>query len=663
MKQRGTITIFLCLVLVSISAIICGLVESARIAGVRFYLQIAADSAMDSVFSEYDNKLWEEYRLIARTFSDEEELKMGLGKYAKPYVEESGIYRIHEPEFVIMDRQMLTDEGGAWFEEEASEYMKYKVVSDLVLNADPTTVWKQIKEAESMNEITSDYGLSSKTAVKLEKSLMRIGEHLEAQKGNLQRAADALNATGLNEFVSKANTLKNKSKEIPALVQKYQKLADKLSKEIVDAEEKNKEKWEELSEANQRILEEQIAEFKPYVERDGERRAQVERLLINGEDIRQICEEAIDLANYIMDRKEEEENSAEDTDGDGIIDYYVEYEEYEEDLERLRTLFAQVSIMDIGYEYGVKDEEASDILESMQEALEKGVMELVIPSDRDVQNGKLNLSDLPSRKDRTARSVEHADLLKSLLVNEYALEHFPSFTDNAKRDFAYEMEYIISGDESGRTNLNNVVLQLIGIRSGLNYMHIITNTDKMTKASLLANTIALSTGTPFLNSLIKFLIITVWAMVEAILDVKDLLAGQEVKLIKSPEDWHLDVDKILDIGRNKDLIRTGDFKMGKSEGTEESKEDAFFRMDYKFYLRLLLFLKKQEDKNYRMMDLIQNNLSKSASDFRMKNCIYGVRTKVDVEFETVFSNLGLVRSELSGVAGSYRISTESVKVY
>lgn len=168
-----------------------------------------------------------------------------------------------------------------------------------------------------------------------------------------------------------------------------------------------------------------------------------------------------------------------------------------------------------------------------------------------------------------------------------------------------------------------------------------------------------------MNALIQVLIITVWALVEAVLDVKDLLAGKTVNLIKSPADWHLRADKLLDIGKNRDLIRTGGFS---SEGSasEESSSDPgtdLFTMNYKFYLRLLLFIQKPEDKNYRMMDLIQNNLSKSDPGFKMKHCIYGLRTKVNTEFSTVFSGLGLVRNELDGIGSSYKISTEAVKAY
>lgn len=663
MKQKGTITIFLCLVLVSISALICGLVESARIAGVRFYLQLAVDSAIDSLFSEYDNKLWEEYRLISGVFQNDEEIELGLSKYAKPYVEESGIYQMRDVNFEIMDRQMLTDEGGAWLEEEAYDYMKYKVVSDLILNSDPSDIWKQITEAKSMNKITSDYGLQSQTAIRLEKSLMRIGEHLAEQKQQHQKSMEALQSGNLSLFISHTNTLANNTGKVDSLVQQYSYLADKLERELVDVELSNKELWDDLSDANRNILEEQVSQFKPYIEKNGERRVEVEGLPQDAALTKESAEQATSLAEHIIEQKEAEENSAEDTDGDGIIDYYEEYTEYEEDMERLQEMFGSLHIANIGFAYGVEDEEAADVLSSLQSTLQGGVLELVIPTDRDVQRSYLETLDLPSNVDRTTRNTEDASLIKNILVNEYAIEHFPCFIDDAKKEFSYELEYIIEGGGKNEANLFDVVSKLVGIRSGLNYLHILSDANKMSQADTLANTIASAGGIPYLNFLIKFLIVAVWAMVEAVFDVKDLLAKEEVKLIKTAEDWHLSADKILDIGRDTALIKSGTFSKDGAKSEPVQNKDGWFRMDYKFYLRLLLFLQKPEDRNYRMMDLIQHNLAQSDAGFKVRDCMYSLRTKVHLEFASVFSNLGFVKGELGEIKETYSIGTETVKAY
>ena len=53
MKERvsGQITVFLSLILICVCGLLCGLLESARTAAARCYVEIAACSAMDSLFS------------------------------------------------------------------------------------------------------------------------------------------------------------------------------------------------------------------------------------------------------------------------------------------------------------------------------------------------------------------------------------------------------------------------------------------------------------------------------------------------------------------------------------------------------------------------------------------------------------------------------------
>ena len=69
MKAGGQITVFISLILVCILALICGLLESARMAGARYYLQISAVSSLDSVMSQYYRPLWDQYRIFGLAYS------------------------------------------------------------------------------------------------------------------------------------------------------------------------------------------------------------------------------------------------------------------------------------------------------------------------------------------------------------------------------------------------------------------------------------------------------------------------------------------------------------------------------------------------------------------------------------------------------------------
>ena len=59
MRERGEITVFLAMILLSMCALLCGIVESVRTAGGRYLLRTAMDSSMGSLLAQYHQGLWE----------------------------------------------------------------------------------------------------------------------------------------------------------------------------------------------------------------------------------------------------------------------------------------------------------------------------------------------------------------------------------------------------------------------------------------------------------------------------------------------------------------------------------------------------------------------------------------------------------------------------
>lgn len=132
MKRDGAVTIFLSLILVCVSALLCGLVESARTAGVRFICKRRQTPAR-ILCCEYNNALWDKYRLLLRDYGSDEMLMDRCKLYLDPYVKNSGIYALKDPEIVVEDRKCVTDDGGAWLEKEIASFMKYKIAGDVLV--------------------------------------------------------------------------------------------------------------------------------------------------------------------------------------------------------------------------------------------------------------------------------------------------------------------------------------------------------------------------------------------------------------------------------------------------------------------------------------------------------------------------------------------------
>ena len=88
----GQITVFISMILMILFAFLCVLMESARTAGARWYLQMAASSAMDSVFSQYHRELWDRYRLLFAEYESPEEIEQDFAGFLLPYLETKNWY-------------------------------------------------------------------------------------------------------------------------------------------------------------------------------------------------------------------------------------------------------------------------------------------------------------------------------------------------------------------------------------------------------------------------------------------------------------------------------------------------------------------------------------------------------------------------------------------
>ena len=88
----GQVTVFVSMIMMILFAFLCVLLESARTAGARWYLQMAASSAMDSVFSQYRRGLWDNYRLLFAEYESGEEIEADFAGFLTPYLETDNWY-------------------------------------------------------------------------------------------------------------------------------------------------------------------------------------------------------------------------------------------------------------------------------------------------------------------------------------------------------------------------------------------------------------------------------------------------------------------------------------------------------------------------------------------------------------------------------------------
>lgn len=610
MQKSGQITVFLSLALLCIFSLMCGLIESARMAGARCYLKLAADSAMDSVFSEYHREAWDQYRLFLLEAKDEKEIKDSWNQFMEPYMDSSGWYGMAMESAEVSDRVSITDDGGSHLDKEILDYMKYGIIKGMPDADGAADLLKNLKEASSVESLSQSYSGHTKEAVRLERALEDINDCLRAQKDYWETAQRQLGNYNGSGFRETAQKLKREMDRIPSLVTTYGKRADQLKKNLDETKRKNDALSKNISPEMQKAMAEEANSYETYVNQDGPRRNQVEAL-----------PEHMDIQKIVIQQAMERAEEVEDT-----IDNWV-YDDEEDsgpDFSELwgsvEDIWNRIQISVLSYSNGVKDPEKQRILEQIEGFAEQGLLNLVLPEGSQVSKGMVNSDSFPSAS-MSALEGASINLLERLVFEEYCSRFLTNFCSEEEKEFKYELEYLISGKTNDEDNLKRVVTELVAIREGMNLIHILSDSEKRQEANALASVITGVTGLAPLTGVIAFFIMTVWALGEAIVDVKMLLEGKKTAFIKSRETWNLTLSSLLELG-----------KTGKSSGGKAGDKG----IDYTGYLKLLMFLSDQKVQNYRLMDMIQWNLCKSQGDFRMENCVYQAEIKGNVKAKHLF---------------------------
>ncbi len=239
-------------------------------------------------------------------------------------------------------------------------------------------------------------------------------------------------------------------------------------------------------------------------------------------------------------------------------------------------------------------------------------------------------------KDVIKRSIEASGnedtLKKNVLSTEYVAKHFICYTDTSPGDndrsgisalLDYEMEYIIGGEHNDRKNVYKVINQLAVIREGVNLSYLISSQDKMSEAYMLAAALVGVTGCDLAVRLVQYIIVSIWAYAESIVELRKLLAGETIALIKNRDNWILQLSSLVDEKLNlQSLINNiTSYEAVNNNKVEENGRDN--GIGYKEYLKLLIMFMNKSDRNYRIAALMElRMIMYGHSGFRMKNYIY-----------------------------------------
>lgn len=253
----------------------------------------------------------------------------------------------------------------------------------------------------------------------------------------------------------------------------------------------------------------------------------------------------------------------------------------------------------------------------------EGVLALVLDEKEELSEEKLDVNKLLSKRKLAAGLGDYDlkedvdDTISDLIYREYLMEKFSSYGDKSKDRIKYQLEYFIGGDPSDKENLRKVVHELLLVREAANLAYLYTDAEKREEALAFCQVIAAAIGLPVIAPALQFVLLSCWAFGESIMDVRHLLEGGKVPLIKNKSTWQLSLEKLADV---------------ESAGREEKKEEG---LSYEGYLRLLLLKENQEELLFRSMDLMEEKMRSEyhKENFRLDNSIVYIESFMNVNAE------------------------------
>lgn len=288
---------------------------------------------------------------------------------------------------------------------------------------------------------------------------------------------------------------------------------------------------------------------------------------------------------------------------------------------RCRELLAGLSGKGLEFDYSGIDFTSKgkglSAVKKIKQLMTDGILALVVNPD-EISSKAISYSDLASTISGKYENDESAfnETVEALLMNEYLMAKFNSYTDYLEIDsdesdcLDYTIEYIIAGENSDKENLEQVMLRLSGIRTGINLAYLITDQGKKAEAYSLASAALGFTGNMAIIKAGQYLVLSVWAYGEAIIDLQKLFSGKKIELIKTKDTWNLSLENLLSMNFDVD-----------NDGNDSG-------IDYEGYIRMLLVMESMEHKNYRTMGAMElKMISLGHSDFRMRDYIVSAQAR------------------------------------
>ena len=295
-----------------------------------------------------------------------------------------------------------------------------------------------------------------------------------------------------------------------------------------------------------------------------------------------------------------------------VEQYGLETKDPEGELSKYEAQIQEIGLPQQEVEEGVYEEvPLNNPADTANSTRSSGVLNLVLEDPSQVSAVKVSLDDYISHRPLMQGTGMCADAAavsgepNELVFEAYLFEKCGYYGQELDKSLLkYQIEYILAGKDTDWQNLEYVAKRLLRWREVANFLYILTDTSKVSAAETLALSLTAVCMCPELAEPVKYTILLAWAYVESLQDVKTLLAGGRVPIIKTASDWKTGIDSLINV---------------RGSLTQESGGRG---LNYKEYLQIMLFLENKEKRTFRAMDIMEMDIRRTAGNagFRLDAC-------------------------------------------
>lgn len=285
-------------------------------------------------------------------------------------------------------------------------------------------------------------------------------------------------------------------------------------------------------------------------------------------------------------------------------------------------------------------------LEVILKLQKMGILSLVLEDTSNLSAKEIDLSSTVSNRtlpEDNYSQWEEIPWYDRVLFQQYILTYLSNYMDEKEHSLSYEVEYLLGGKATEVENLKVVVNQLLALREAANLLYLSSNPTSVEQAGILAVSLAGASLNPISVEAVKAAILVAWAFGESVLDVRTLLAGGRIALLKSESSWTTELEYLSSLGEG--YAKAKNCKQG---------------LDYEEYLGVLLLFQQETQLAKRSLDVQEQTLRLRYENLEiyMEDWVIEVRARVRYGYAPVFFSVEQVLPDWS-----YEISVNAAYEY